>query len=124
MEVIEVKVGTITLDIQLNESDTASELLSELPIRSRVRRWGDEIYFPTQIDMDVSADAQEIVEVGDVAFWPPDQALCLFFGPTPCSNDGKPQAASAVNVVGKLLGDVTSLARVTDNSQVEVRLKT
>ncbi|GLO60323.1 hypothetical protein MACH09_08310 [Vibrio sp. MACH09] len=124
MEVIEVKVGTITLDIQLNESDTASELLSELPIRSRVRRWGDEIYFPTPVDMDVSADAQEIVEVGDVAFWPPDQALCLFFGPTPCSQNGKPQAASAVNVVGKLLGDVTILARVTDNSQIEVRLKT
>lgn len=123
MEVIEVKVGTITLDIQLNESETASELLSQLPIRSRAKRWGDEIYFPTSVEMDVSDDAQEIVEVGDVAFWPPNRALCLFFGATPCSQNGKPQAASAVNMVGKLLGDVTALERVTDNSQVEVRLK-
>ena len=123
MAVIEVKVGAVTLEIQLNKSETASQLFSKLPIRSRAKRWGDEIYFSTPVDMDVAQDAKELVEVGDVAFWPPDSALCLFFGPTPCSSNGQPQAASAVNMVGKLLGDVDLLKEVTDNAQVEVRLK-
>jgi hypothetical protein len=73
--------------------------------------------------MEEAHDAREIVDVGDVAYWPPDQALCLFFGPTPCSTDGQPQAASAVNMVGKIKGCVRSLTQVNDNSQIEVRLK-
>ncbi|UGA57676.1 cyclophilin-like fold protein [Vibrio sp. VB16] len=123
MGVVEVKIGSIMLDIELNDSETAEKLLSELPIRSRAKRWGDEIYFTTPVEIDVASDAKETVEVGDVAFWPPDRALCLFFGPTPCSSNGEPQAASAVNLVGKLLGDVSLLSRVTDNCQVEVRIK-
>ncbi len=123
MEVIEVKVGAVTLEIQLNNSETAAQLFSKLPIRSRAKRWGDEVYFSTPVDMDIAQDAKEFVEVGDVAFWPPDNALCLFFGPTPCSSNGQPKAASAVNMVGKLLGEVSLLKAVTDNAQVEVRLK-
>lgn len=123
MQMIEVQMGSLVVDIELNGSDTAQELLASLPIKSRAKRWGDEIYFSTPVDMEAAYDAREIVDVGDVAYWPPDRALCLFFGPTPCSTDGTPQAASAVNMVGKIKGRLPSLVQVNDNSQIEVRLK-
>ena len=58
--------------------------------------------------------------MGDVAFWPPGQALCLFFGPTPASRGDEIRPASAVNVVGRLEGDATVLKRVAAGSRVLV----
>jgi hypothetical protein len=47
--------------------------------------WGEEIYFPISLSSEGDPDAREEVEVGTVAYWPPGDALCLFFGPTPAS---------------------------------------
>jgi hypothetical protein len=43
--------------------------------------------------------------VGEIAYWPPGKAFCIFFGRTPASVDGAPRAASAVNPLGRLTGD-------------------
>ena len=58
--------------------------------------------------------------MGDLGYWPPGKALCLFFGPTPASQGDEIRPASAVNVVGKLEGDPTVLKRVRPGSRVIV----
>lgn len=47
-----------------------------LPLEARADRWGDESYVAVPVEL--SADeAREVVGEGDVAYWPPRQAVCI-----------------------------------------------
>ena len=83
---------------------TFKAILDHLPIKVKINRWGDELYTdPTEIDVKEEENAKTEVNELDVAYWPKGKALCLFFGPTPISKDGKILAYSPVNVVGNIL---------------------
>ena len=73
------------ITVELGEGPTAEALWEALPIESRASLWGEEIYFPISLSSEGEPGAREEVEVGTVAYWPPGDALCLFFGPTPAS---------------------------------------
>lgn len=105
---------------ELNSSATARKIADALPMGGRANRWGDEIYFPIGIDADPAPDAKDEVEVGVLAYWPPGNAFCIFWGPTPASKGDEPRAASPVNVVGKVVGDLKALESI--NSGAKIRL--
>ena len=56
--------------------------------------------------------------MGDLAFWPPGNALCIFYGPTPASRGDEIRAASGVEVVGRITGDATLLRQAPPGSVV------
>ncbi|MEM3943302.1 MAG: cyclophilin-like fold protein, partial [Thermofilaceae archaeon] len=72
------RAGTVIVELTGRNARTAEALLRALPFESRARRWGEEVYFESPVDAG-EEDASELVEVGDVAYWPPGRALCLFF---------------------------------------------
>jgi len=115
---IRITAGNVVLAAQLNDSPTAAAILAALPIRGTVRTWGDEIYFSIPVDASLSADAVEVVEVGNLAYWPTGKAFCIFFGPTPVSSGREIRPASSVNPVGRVLGDATLLRKVRDGELV------
>ena len=96
---------------------TAAAIWSALPLRGSANRWGDEVYFPIEVKLD-EENSREEVEVGSVAYWPPGNALCIFFGATPASLHGEPRAYSPVNVFAKILGDANVFKSVRGNDQV------
>ena len=49
------------------------------------------------------------MEVGEIAYWRPGKALCIFFGRTPVSNDERPKAASPVMPIGRVIAGLNSL---------------
>ena len=116
---IRLKVGDLELTGVLNASATADKLWVALPIDASGSTWGDEIYFRTSIEAE-EEDAQEVVELGDIGYWPPGQALCLFYGPTPASRGDEIRPASPVNVIGKLDGDATVLKSVGSGARVTI----
>ncbi len=117
--VVEVEgAGKLVVELNFERSpETAKAILNALPFESRVNRWGDEIYFTIPVDSKPE-NATTDVDVGDVAYWPPGKALCIFFGPTPVSEGEKPKPASPVNVVGKVKGDATVLRAARDGAAV------
>ena len=117
---IRITVGEIELDAELNDSETASRILAELPIRSGFNTWGDEIYFQIPVTADPE-DPRETVDSGDLAYWPPGKALCIFYGPTPASEGDEIRPASPVNPVGRVLSGVEALktASRTDGITIE-----
>jgi len=117
-EDIRITAGNVVLPAQLNDSPTAAAILTALPIRGVARTWGDEIYFPIPVDASLAADAVAVVEVGDLGYWPTGKAFCIFFGPTPVSRGGEIRPASAVNPVGRVLGDAALLKHVQDGEPV------
>ena len=117
---IRIRAGEVSVTAALNDSATAYAVWDELPITGRVQTWGDEIYFPIPVDAAEAADAVETVDKGAVAYWPPGNALCLFWGPTPMSRGDEIRPASAVNVIGAIHGDPTVLAAVPSGAEIVV----
>jgi hypothetical protein len=107
MKKIAIRVGTLTMEAELNDTPTAQQVAAALPIRTSFNTWGDEIYFAIPVNAKLDASAQEVVDMGDLGFWPPGKAFCIFFGQTPASQSGEIRPASAVNVIGKVTGDAT-----------------
>jgi len=95
---------------------TVEAIVKALPIRSVANRWGDEIYFKADVVVD-DENSKDTVEVGDVAYWIPGKAICIFFGKTPISDD-KIRPASPVNVFGKIHGDLNKLREIKDGDEV------
>lgn len=117
---VRIVAGPITAEAVLYGTPTAEGVFKALPIEGRANRWGDEIYFSTPLDMPLEPEAREVVEPGELGFWPPGKALCIFFGPTPASRGDEVRAASPVNVFGRLLGDPKAFKRVKDGEKVRV----
>jgi len=116
---VKMKFGDVELTVLLNDSITSDLIWDALPLESSVSTWGDEIYFPTLVQAS-EENAQDVVSIGDVAYWPPGQAICLFFGPTPNSLGDEIRPASPVNVVGWMDGDLTALKKVIPGSKIAV----
>ena len=116
---IKITVGEIELFAELNDSETASRILAELPIRSDFNTWGDEIYFQVPVTADPE-DPQEIVEAGDLAYWPPGKAFCIFYGPTPASEGDEIRPASPVNPVGRVLSGVEALKAASREDGISI----
>ena len=120
---IVIRIGTLSMEAELNETPTAKKIAAALPLRASFNTWGDEIYFAIPVDADLDDSAQEVVELGDLGYWPPGKAWCIFFGQTPVSQSGKIMPASAVNVIGKVLGDATQFKTVMREREVIVEAR-
>ena len=104
----------------LAEGSSADIFWNTLPITGRANTWGDEIYFNVNLQMPLDDDASDIVESGDIAFWPPGSAFCIFFGRTPASLGDEVRAASAVNVLGKIDGDEREFRNVPSGEEIRL----
>jgi hypothetical protein len=119
---IEIVAGEVSVDAELNQTETAQAVWDKLPIQGTANTWGDEIYFSIPVALELEA-GQEVVEMGDLGYWPPGKALCLFFGPTPASRGDEIRPASSVTVLGRIVGDATLLKAVEEGAPVAVRRK-
>jgi uncharacterized protein len=116
---IRITVGSISADALLDESETARLVWEALPLRVAGETWGDEIYFSIPVKAKPEKPL-ETVELGDLGYWPPGSAFCIFFGPTPMSRGSEIRPASPVNVFGKIVGDPTVFKKVRAGTQVRV----
>jgi hypothetical protein len=120
MNRITITAGDVSLPAELNDNPTAQRIWDSLPIEGRANVWGDEIYFGIPVKAGEEPDARAEVEVGELCYWPPGNAFCIFFGPTPASIDERPRAASPVNVLGRVLGDANSFRSVQGGTLVKI----
>lgn len=116
---INIKAGKIESTAELNDTSTAQAIWDALPIKSRVNRWGEEIYFSISLSLETE-NAREVVDVGDLGYWPPGTAFCIFFGPTPMSRGEEIRPASPVNLFGKVTGDATIFNQVASGTEITI----
>nr|2NNZ_A Chain A, Hypothetical protein [Archaeoglobus fulgidus DSM 4304] len=119
---LRIRFESAECEVELYEEwapETVRAIADALPIKSTANRWGDEIYFTTQVAVEKEENSKDVVELGDVAYWIPGKAICLFFGKTPISDD-KIRPASAVNVIGRIVNSMEGLKGVADGESVVV----
>lgn len=114
-----IRVENIKADAELNDSKTAQEVWKTLPIENNINTWGDEIYFSIPVKIGPES-AKAVVSEGDLGYWPPGTAFCIFFGPTPVSQGDEIRPASPVNVFGRIIGNCKIFKKVTSGAKIIV----
>ena len=117
---ITITAGDIKLNAQLNDSPTASAIAAALPINGNGQRWGKEIYFKIPITAELESDARDVLNPGELGYWPTGNAFCIFWGPTPASHTDEIRAASPVNIIGKVNGDLSLFDHIESNTPVTI----
>jgi hypothetical protein len=117
MRRILIHAGQVQVAAELNDSRTADAIWNALPLSAVGNTWGDEIYFAIPVRLK-EEDAQAVVALGDLGYWPPGQVFCMFFGLTPVSRGKEIRPASPVNVFGHIVGDPTALRKVQDGEAI------
>jgi uncharacterized protein len=118
---IQITAGKIKLQAQLNDCQTAQAILKALPIKAKGNRWGGEIYFKIPVKAELEKDnSRDVLAAGELGYWAPGSAFCIFFGETPASEGNEIRAASDVNIIGKIDGDVAALWKVEDGAEVVI----
>ena len=113
--------STGEVDAELSDENprTAQAIYDALPIEGRANTWGDEIYFSIPVEVEAETP-RDVVELGELGYWPPGSAFCIFFGPTPASRGNEIRPASPVNVFGRVLGDPKIFKKVKSGETVRI----
>jgi uncharacterized protein len=120
-QAIRITAGGVVAAAELNDSRVAAAIAARLPIRAKAETWGDEIYFGIGVALAAEVP-QDVVALGDLGYWPPGQAFCIFFGPTPMSRGKEIRPASPVTVVGRVTGDPRVFVGVRSGAGVTIEL--
>ena len=111
--------GVVLAELSDENPRTTQAIWEALPLEARANTWGDEIYFSIPVELEAE-NPSEVVELGDLGYWPPGNAFCIFFGPTPASRGEEIRPASPVNVFGRVLGDLKVFKKVRGGEMVRV----
>ncbi len=120
MRKILISAGDVSAEAILKDNFTADAIWKLLPLEASVNTWGDEIYFSIPLQLKEADDARDLIEAGELGYWPPGTAFCIFFGRTPASRNGEIRAASAVNVFGSVKGDAGVFKKVPNGTKIKV----
>jgi len=116
---ISIRVGSILLNATLADSRVAREVAGCLPIEAKARTWGEEIYFPVPVKTVIDTPVTRVSK-GDIGYWPDGSCVCIFFGPTPMSSGDEIVPASAVEIIGRVEGDLSGLKGVRAGEKVRM----
>ncbi|MFQ6084181.1 MAG: cyclophilin-like fold protein [Candidatus Aminicenantia bacterium] len=119
MRKIVIKTERIEVQAELNQTKTAELVWENLPLEGKANLWGEEIYFEIPVRAELE-NGSEVVNKGDIGYWPPGKAICLFFGPTPISQGEEIRAASPVSIIGKIIDQPEILKKVSNGEKIRI----
>ena len=117
---VKITADNVIVEAELFDTACAKAISGEFPLEAAPNEWGDEFYFEIPVISPLDKTATRVVKIGDIGYWPPGQALAIFFGPTPLNRGADPVPASQVNIVGKITGDATLLRKAKGASTIRV----
>jgi len=119
MRRIRIAIGSVEVRARLLDTPTADAVWAALPFSSRARTWGEEVYFSAPVAADREADARDVVEAGEIAFWVEGNSIAIGYGRTPVSRGDEIRLAAPVNIWAKAETDVRELAVVGPGDNIE-----
>lgn len=120
MRQLKMSIGDVVIRAELFDTPTADALYEAAPFEARAATWGEEVYFSTPVAPARERDARDVVEPGELAFWPDGNAIAIGFGRTPISRGDECRLASPCNIWGRALDDVKALRSVRSGAAIRV----
>ena len=119
MKKIIIKTEHHEIQAELNESKTAELIWEKLPLEGKANIWGNEIYFEVPIKTELE-DGRDIINKGEIGYWPLGNSVCFFFGPTPVSQGEEIRAASPVSIIGNITEKIELLKEVKSGEKIRL----
>jgi hypothetical protein len=94
--------------------ETAKKIYEILPVPGDANVYLEEMYFRIPAELDYENPSGS-TEKGDISYWPPGQAFCIFYG------DSQPY--SEVNNFGKITENLEVLKTCEDGDEIIIRKK-
>lgn len=85
--------GRAQAELDQRNPRTSEAFFELLPLEASAMIWGEEVYFDIPLQTD-DENPNSSAEPGDISYWSPGPALCIFFGRT--------QPVSGVNHLGRV----------------------
>lgn len=101
--------GHATGELDDRNPESASRIYDSLPIEGRALLWMEEVYFDIPLDLDYE-NPSDSASPGDISYWPPGYALCIFFGST--------QPYSPVNHIGRITENLELFFSVDEGDRI------
>ena len=120
MRRLKMIIGPVEITARLRDTPTADAIYGASPFTSSAQTWGDEVYFRTPVSVPREADAKEVIEEGELAFWVEGDSIAIGFGRTPISTADEIRLAAPTNIWGHAVEDVKTLSAVKDGAPVRV----
>ena len=117
---IQIRIADISLTATLRDTPTATAILAALPIESRAQTWGEEVYFRTPVDVDLEADARDVIQAGELAFWVEGSSIAIGFGRTPISRGNEIRLAAPTNIWADTADDVRQLIAIKTGDPIHI----
>ena len=112
---------SLEFSVNFNKNFNSHFIIDNLPLVGKINKWGNELYFSTNIN--IPSQSQILtndVNIGDIAYWPEDQCICIFYGETPASKNEKPMPISPVMLLGKTSAEPNLLKKVGVGDNIEI----
>ncbi len=120
MRTLKITAGGVSLQVELLDTASADAIYDGVPFGSRAMRWGEEVYFSTPVKAELEADAREVIQPGELAFWVEGAAIAIGFGRTPASTGSEIRLVSPANIWARTRDDVSALSAVESGDAVRV----
>ncbi len=114
---IQITIGDTDVAAELNDTESGRLVAKALPIEAEFSTWGDEIYFSIPVKVSLE-NGKDVVDIGELAFWPPGNAFCIFYGATPGSTADMIRPASPVTPLGRVLDDPEIFKNLSKESNI------
>ena len=118
MRKVILKCKETKLVLNLRETLTADIIYNELPLKSKVQKWGDEIYFETGLSIELESDAKSIVNIGEIAFWNSGSAIAIGYGKTPISKGNEIRLISPCNIWADSKFEKSCIENIKENETI------
>ncbi|MDH7597311.1 MAG: cyclophilin-like fold protein [Methanothrix sp.] len=105
-------LGKAIAELDGRNPRTAEAVWNALPIEGRAMLWGEEVYFETTVECD-DENASPSSSPGDLSYWVPGRAICIFFGRT--------QPYSPVNHIGRISEGLEIFPEVKEGAEIVLR---
>ncbi len=121
MASLKIIANDIEIIVDVLDTPSGRALLKAAPFESSANRWGEEIYFSTPVDLPQEADARDLMQLGEIAYWPHGKAVAICWGRTPASQQDEPRLASPCNVWGRTQHDLKPLNKIAAGTTIQVQ---
>jgi len=102
-------IGQAIAELDERNPGIAEQLLQKLPLIGKANLWGEEVYFEIPLNLD-NENTSLCASTGDISYWSPGPALCIFFGQT--------QPYSAVNHLGKVTDGLYLFKKIKEGDRI------
>ena len=120
MRQIILTIGTVSMTATLKDTPTADAIWAALPITAKAQTWGEEVYFSVPVGAKLEADARDVMQPGELAFWCEGSAIAIGFGRTPASKGDEIRLVAPVNVWASTHDDVRALKSVMAGAAIRI----